>query len=352
MPRDVLLVGSMALPTAEDVFTTVGSMLGDVVHRIPDGETGARRYWLQCQTPFFLDNHQIEMVEQDPDKPGSYRHARIPSNGLYSPTQKGVYAGRARLMPGVDPKDLRFDNFGYADWAIESYRIFTQLKQAGRLPAATKFQVCIPTTQVVIFSRIVFEEIPKIAPAYEAAIFREVERICASIPHDELSIQWDCTEPVGWAAADERRRREIIRRMVSFEAPVAEDVELGYHLCYGDWEHKHMREPDDLAESVEMANLVSGAVRRPIGWVHMPVPRGRADDAYFAPLEGLRLHPETRLYLGLVHHTDGIEGTKKRIAAADKVVSDYGIATECGMGRRPAQTIIELLQIHKQASKL
>jgi len=38
--------------------------------------------------------------------------------------------------------------------------------------------------------------------------------------------------------------------------------------------------------------------------------------------------------------------------AANKVVQDYAIATECGMGRRPPETIQELLRIHKQAAEL
>jgi hypothetical protein len=40
----------------------------------------------------------------------------------------------------------------------------------------------------------------------------------------------------------------------------------------------------------------------------MPVPRDRSDDAYFASLDQLKLAPESRLYLGLVHYTDGVEG--------------------------------------------
>jgi hypothetical protein len=82
--------------------------------------------------------------------------------------------------------------------------------------------------------------------------------------------------------------------------------------------------------------------------MHMPVPRGRADDAYFAALAGLNMQAETKLILGLVHHTDGAEGGRKRMAAADKYVTDYDIATECGFGRRDAETIPELLQIHQQ----
>jgi hypothetical protein len=350
--REVLLLGSIALSNAEEVFRTVGNVLGNHVRRIPDGETGnARAYWIQCQNPFFIGNPQLEMVERDPDNPDELRPAHIPSNGLYSPTMAGVYQGQARLRPGVAPADLHFDNFGYADWAIESYNTFKRLQQEGAVPAGVKFQVSIPTTQVVMQSRILASEMAVIGPAYEAAIFREVERICDSIPHQDLAVQWDCTEPAGYELAP-LARPSMIERMITFAAPVAEGVELGYHLCYGDWEHRHFVEPTDTANLVEMANGISAGVSRPIAWMHLPVPRERSDDAYFAPLSGLKLHPETQLVLGLIHHTDGIEGTKARMQAATKVVPDYAIATECGMGRRPPETIQKLLGIHKQAAEL
>ena len=76
------------------------------------------------------------------------------------------------------------------------------------------------------------------------------------------------------------------------------------------------------------------------------MPRDRSDDAYFAPLRNLHLHTETELYLGLVHYTDGREGTRRRIAAAQRTVPVFGVGTECGMGRRDAATIPELLRIH------
>ena len=110
-------------------------------------------------------------------------------------------------------------------------------------------------------------------------------------------------------------------------------IELGYHLCYGDAGHKHFVEPEDASKLVEVTHAISAGVGRLINWIHMPVPRNRTDDAYFAPLRQLLLHPETELYLGLVHFIDGVEGTRRRIAAAQKVVADFGVATECGMGR-------------------
>lgn len=85
-------------------------------------------------------------------------------------------------------------------------------------------------------------------------------------------------------------------------------------------------------------------------WIHLPVPRDRTDDAYFAPRQKLELHPETELHLGLVHATGGREGMIRRIEAARRTVTDSGVATECGMRRRPPETIPDLLQIHAEVA--
>ena len=78
----------------------------------------------------------------------------------------------------------------------------------------------------------------------------------------------------------------------------------------------------------------------------MPVPPNRSDAAYFAPLSRLRLHPETELYLGLVHLVDGVAGTRQRMAAAEMVVPHFGVASECGLGWEPAETLVPLLQLY------
>ena len=93
-------------------------------------------------------------------------------------------------------------------------------------------------------------------------------------------------------------------------------------------------------------------IKRPINLVHMPVPRDRSDDDYFGPLANLRLRSETELCLGLVHYTDGIEGTKRRLATARKCAPAFSIATECGFGRRKPETIPELLRIHAAAAEI
>ncbi len=129
-------------------------------------------------------------------------------------------------------------------------------------------------------------------------------------------------------------------------------IDLLFHFCYGDSNHRHVVEPTDMADMVEMAERLGSLVTRPINLIHMPVPRDRSDDGYFAPLRRLHLRPETQLALGLVHHTDAIEGTRRRMATAAKYAHDFAIGTECGFGRRKPDTITELLRIHAAAAEI
>jgi hypothetical protein len=352
MQRDVLLVGSVGLTNAEEVFRTVASVLGEQVRQVPDGETGwARSVWIQCQRPFFMANAALEMVESDPANPGTYTPARVPAGGIYGHTTSEMYRGRARLRGGASQADVRFENLGYADWAEESYALFARLKHEGVLPASVRFQVCIPDPAIILNMHVWPEARPVVGPVYTAALFREIERLAGSIPPAELAVQWDCTQPIAYETADPAARRAIIDEMARLSDHVPAGVELGYHLCYGDFEHRHPVQPPSLAVCVEIANGITEAASRPIDWVHMPVPRDRDDVAYVAPLSNLRISSGTRLYLGLVHYTDGVEGTRRRIGTAASVYPEFGIATECGLGRRVGQDIHELLRIHAEAAQ-
>lgn len=96
-----------------------------------------------------------------------------------------------------------------------------------------------------------------------------------------------------------------------------------------------------------MNNLLLAAAGRPIAYVHMPVPIARDDDAYFASLADLAKSPQTELYLGLLHLGDGIDGAAKRIAAAKRVVNDFGVAAECGLGHwTDPQSVVRILELH------
>ena len=99
-----------------------------------------------------------------------------------------------------------------------------------------------------------------------------------------------------------------------------------------------------------MASAICTGVGRSIQYLHMPGPKDRTDDAYFTPLEKLRLHPETQLYLGLVHHNDA-QGDRDRLAAARRHTRVDGVATECGMARGDPARLAALLTAHVRTAE-
>jgi hypothetical protein len=97
---------------------------------------------------------------------------------------------------------------------------------------------------------------------------------------------------------------------------------------------------------------VASKAKRTLAYVHMPVPIARDDEPYFAPLTGLKLTAGTKLYLGLIHAND-LEGTVRRIASARKVLPgvEFGVSSECGLGRTPSEELTSILEISKSVSR-
>jgi hypothetical protein len=342
--RNIHLVGSVPLANACDVFTTVSAALGPRLLRIPDGETGERSDWIAHLEPVFANHPAFEKSDE------VFRlHPTAPPRTRY------------RLKSGASMKDVSFDNLLYAETAIRSYREFSELKQRGTIPAHCRFQVDLVPAHSVIWLFVQEDLHRALDPIYNGAVQREIDRLAAVIPHNQLAIQFDVAsavfarlqrnEPNAYGQNKEEMLETFGTILVELADYVPSDVELLFHFCYGDSNHRHVVEPIDMGDMVALANYLSRAISRPIQLIHMPVPRNRADDGYFAPLDRLELRPETELCLGLVHYTDGLIGTRRRLATAQKYVKNFSIATECGFGRRPADTIPELLRIHAAAAE-
>ncbi|KQX19439.1 MULTISPECIES: hypothetical protein [unclassified Sphingomonas] len=332
----VHLVGTVPLGSTDAVFDLLAQTIAPLMPRIPDGETGVRSYWVSSQARVL---HESPLFEPD-------GHDWAPGREMPE-----LGAPKYRLKAGVDPATVEIGSFGYGAFAQESYASFRAMKAEGRLPADARFQVGLPTPLGFYTAIVAPVSQADVAHAFEARMAQELKDVMAAVPADELAIQWDCCleifvwEGIRTLPVDDDRQ-EVIASMVRLGNLVPEPVQLGYHLCYGDFRHKHGVEPKDTANMVTIANALTQGVARAIDWIHMPVPRERNDDAYFAPLRDLALRPETGLFLGLVHYTDGEEGTRRRMATAERFVASYGIATECGLGRRDPTTIPDLLKIH------
>jgi methionine synthase II (cobalamin-independent) len=344
MARKVYLVGSVPLANAQDVFETVSAALGPHLLTLPDGETGERLDWITWLEPVFANNPAFELSNEV-----FQLHSGVPGRRRYG------------LKQGVAPGDVIFDNLFYADIACRSFATFAELKRQGKIPAHVKFQVDLVPAHSVIWLYVEEKLQRDIDPIYNDAVLREIDRIAAAIPHEELAIQFDVAsavfarlernQPGPYGATKEEMQENFSTIVVRLAEHVRADVDLLFHFCYGDAGHRHVVEPTDMGDMVDYANRLAAQLKRPITQIHMPVPRNRVDDAYFRPLTKLKLPPQTRLCLGLVHYTDGVAGTRARIAAAEKYIRDFAIATECGFGRRDPRTIPELLRIHAEIAR-
>lgn len=336
----VHLVGSVNFDDAETTIRTAAEHLGGWLKRIPDGEVGERWHWIAFQPDRLAKAEGIGRVGDEPV------------------LVRDVDFRPVRLEEGVRAEDVELQPLGYAEAALDSWQVFSCLKSEGVVAEGTRFQVSLPTPLGVVGSFVREEDRAAFEPVYEAALGGELQQILEAIPHDELAIQWDAAlefahlEGAGygspskpwfedvWAGTSERLARQIHR--------VPEPVEVGVHLCYGDVGEIHFTEPSDTAVLVRFANLLAQQVKRSLTWVHLPVPIERDDEAYFAPLEGLAIAPETELYLGLVHRQDGAEGAARRLTTATPYVSRaFGVATECGFGRAPEGTAVPLFEAHR-----
>jgi hypothetical protein len=343
--RNVYLVGSVPLRDAAAVFETVSAALGTRIAQIPDGETGERLDWITWLEPVFWGHPALELSDE------IFRlHDAAPPRRRY------------RLKPGHSLAEFRIDNLFYADKALESYAVFRRLRDAKKIQPGTRFQVDLVPAHSVLWLFVAEALQADMDPVYNTAVEREIDKLAAGIPHRDLAIQFDVASAVfarlqrnetgAYGETKDAMREKFADILVGLAQRVPADIDLLFHFCYGDSNHRHVVEPTDMGDMVDMANRLTRAIARPIQLIHMPVPRDRVDDTYFAPLQRLALKSETELCLGIIHYTDGLAGAQRRLEAAAKHHKDFAVATECGFGRRPAETIPGLLRLHAETSAL
>lgn len=333
-PSDVLLVGSIPLSSTEEVFTTATTALPSRIHSIPDGETGDRNNYIGWQLSRF-PKETIEYFLGGIDPPADHPGFTLES---IPPTQ-------------------------YDTVALESYQTFLELRNKNIIPPGVRFQVSLPPPLNSVQGHTRNEFHAQLEPFYEKRMLDSLANIIDKIPAEDLALQWDVCFEITALEFDRGRLKEpffqvhfspvkkgILDRLERISANIPVEVPLGFHLCYGDLHHRHFIEPEDTGLLVDLANGIACRLQRPVNWLHLPVPRNREDTAYFEPLKNLDIGPDSRLYLGLVHAHD-LEGTKRRIEIARSVIQhDFGVATECGLGRTPREDVDSIFQILKEVT--
>jgi hypothetical protein len=343
-PSSVHFNGSVNLPDAETVMREISSRIPAGVRRMTDGETGDRNYWISFQIAKFQQMPEFEQVA---------------SGRAYETEADAPEMPQLRLAPGASAETIDWPNLGYADEYAKSFAIFDELQEQGTIPRGVRMQAQYPTPLASMAGTIAPEDLPAVAPAYEQALFADLDALLDRLPHDRIAVQWDIAVELGaleGAMGVTMPMEQIAPGIARCLERVPADVPAGLHLCYGDYGHQHWKQPDSLQMQVDLVDAVTSAARRRLDFVSFTVPQNRDDAAYFAPLAGLRAGADTELNFALVpyHPADQAQGTTARqvehidtaLAASPGGAREWGICTECGMGRVDAADVPELLDLH------
>lgn len=327
-------VGSLNTDSAEEAFRTASELTPHAT-RIPDGETGRRWHWIAFQAEDVADNTPgLTKLGDEPFLMGGFDVRPIGLDGT------------------VELEDIQIGSLGYAEAAIESYAVFAKLKTEGVVREHVRFQVSLPSSIATPVAFFAPELKLALEPAYRAALKREIAQIVDAIPHDQLAIQFDCAVEFGiiegiYPFPDFDGVKDSVALLSDLVAAVPAEVQVGFHLCYGDVAEAHFFEPADATNLVRFANTLVAEVQRPVAWVHLPAPIQWDTAEPYQPLAALSLPESTELYLGIVHREDGEEGIRTRAGLAGEVVERFGISTECGFGRSPREAIHDLFTLHE-----
>jgi hypothetical protein len=355
MTGDVHLVGSMPFDTVEEVLRASASRVGDLVTALPDGEVGDRRNWVRY-LPLRVYSEHPQLEES----------SRADAESILKAGDTHKTAARPapwtfRIRPG---ERLRFDDLHYGRYAVESYQTFRRLRDEGAIPAGVRFQVAVPASGSAIDP--FFEDVgqwEEAHRAYEAGIRGEIAKLLEVVPAEDLLIQWDLAwEVVDLASGDdafydfwprettERKLERHSRLLDELWKGIPDEVLYGYHWCYGTRGGWPMTAMEDLSLCVALSNEAVRRSGRRVDFVHMPVVR-HPDAAFFAPLADLDIG-DTRLYLGLVHHTDGTDAFRERLELARRHVDGFGIASVCGYGRVSPAELDDALSAHRACAEV
>ena len=345
-PTAVHFNGSVNLPDGETVMREISSRIPNGVRRMTDGETGDRGYWIHFQIQKFQQMPEFETVsvgkayETDPSAPSMPQF---------------------RLTDSASAEMINWPNLGYADAYTESFATYERMQNEGTIPADVRLQLQYPTPLASMAGTIAPDDLPKVAPSYEQALFADLDTALERLPHERIAVQWNVAVEFGaleGAMGPKMPLDQITPGLVRCLERVPADVPVGMHLCYGDYGHQHFKQPESLQMQVDLVNAVTSAAQRPLNFVSFTVPQGRDDAAYFEPLGGLKTDPETELYFALVpyHPDDQAPGTTaEQIESIDAALINspggarhWGICTECGMGRVDGRDVPRLLDLHSQ----
>jgi len=339
-PSMVHVNGSVNLSDAESVMRALAEHV-PALRRIPDGETGERHLWLAFQESRFQDADGLVPV---PEADG--RLAELGSHLV-------------RLETGYDAAEVRFPNLGFASYYLDSYTIFDRLQREGAIGLGTRFQVQYPSPLASTASYVDGPDVLAVLPAYERALLADLDRVIDGVPARSLAVQWDLPVEIGvlempefFPVSASLKLEDLAIAVGRCVDHVPEEIPVGMHLCYGDFEHRHFKEPESLQTQVRFFNAVQASAKRGVSWCAFTVPQDARAAEFFAPLSELDAS-DAELSFGIVpYHPDRqVPGTTEdQVSLIDQRLAGraWGLSTECGLSNVEPDALPAMLDLHSE----
>jgi hypothetical protein len=229
-----------------------------------------------------------------------------------------------------------------------------RLRSEGVIPVSTRFQVSLPTPVGVVVNFFIPTARSLVDDPYQTSLLAELDTILATIPGPDLAIQWDVVWEFamieGWASESEwwggDAFTDIIDRLANLGNAVPPTSSSDFTFAMAMPTTSSSSSPPTPGRCAMLPTL-SGRHCIAIWTECICRCPGTATTWSTSPHYQNWTSTKTQLYLGLIHLTDGVPGANRRVASARSAVTEFGVATECGFGRRPPESIRQLLGIHR-----
>lgn len=339
-PSMVHVNGSVNLDDAETVMRELSRRVPGL-RRIPDGETGERRVWIAFQSERFQAAAGLEPVPREEGRLSEIDEQTV------------------RVVDGTEPMDIRWPDLGFAAFYRESWLVFRRLQEEGAIVADVRLQVEYPSPLACVATYVNRADAASVLPSYERALFADLDRLLAVVSRERVAVQFDLPVEMGalempdaFAICGHQDLATVAADVARCVDHVPVDVPVGLHLCYGDYLHRHWKEPESMETQVRLLNAVLAAAQRPVSWCAFTVPQYARDRAFYAPLADLT-PSDTELYLSLVPYrpADQQPGTtEEQVRLIDEILGErpWGISAECGLANVDRDELPTVMDLHNQ----
>ncbi|MET7767868.1 hypothetical protein [Nocardia sp. NPDC005366] len=325
--RAVHLVGSYPAETAEEAMLAMLDGAGSRLLTLPTGETSRYEYYIQPIIEGLAAQGVLEVK-----RAGSWNSSR----------ERTVYrVPRGTELTG-DSMEL-----GYHGEAVEALPIYRRLRAERDLPGLP-LQIGMPTDFTLAFIAMGIDGIRSHRDAFRDATVRDIAAI-RELAGEEVIVQLEATAEMVLTAKSAPLHRGLdsilgIGKGIAASAAAAPaGTRFGVHLCVGSMNNRSRATMRDARPLVDLANSIARhwPSDRPLEYLHGPLAAGdvppSADRRFYAPLSDLDLAPGTRFIAGFVHESPSLEEQSTTLRVIEEALDRRldGIASACGLGRRP-----------------